>query len=233
MAAALDPYATDWLDTFLEPSFRDSRYFHELAPTDGRTGLGLLVGALIGLAGIAVAYRVWGRDLLLVRLLQVALAAGSCALVAVVGRRVAGPVVGLLAAFAFALYKPDIFYVAEVDKTIQRYWLQGIPVIGHNVGYDFTVLDAEIRRFKHGHRVLRLGDHVLTGDEALLVFLHEKAVEGYHPEFGPGLNIGVDAECLVVTDQGRHGWSIDHDFENGHPPGLVDLSWAFTHKQGA
>src|SRR5439155_777316 len=27
------------------------------------------------------------------------------------------PVVGLLAAFAFALYKPDIFYVAEVDKT--------------------------------------------------------------------------------------------------------------------
>ncbi len=37
--------------------------------------------------------------------------------------------------------------VAEVDKTIQRYWLQGIPVIGHNVGYDFTVLDAEIRRF--------------------------------------------------------------------------------------
>ena len=66
---------------------------------------------------LAVVYRVWGRDLLLVRLLQVALAAGSCALVAVVGRRVAGPVVGLLAAFAFALYKPDIFYVAEVDKT--------------------------------------------------------------------------------------------------------------------
>src|SRR5437879_7043604 len=66
---------------------------------------------------LAVVYRVWGRDLLLVRLLQVALAAGSCALVTVVGRRVAGPVVGLLAAFAFALYKPDIFYVAEVDKT--------------------------------------------------------------------------------------------------------------------
>jgi NADH-quinone oxidoreductase subunit L len=51
--------ATDWLDKFLEPSFADSRYFEALKPTDGRTGIGLVIGAVIALAGIAIAYRVW------------------------------------------------------------------------------------------------------------------------------------------------------------------------------
>src|SRR4051812_11039305 len=50
---------TDWLDKFLEPTFADSKYFEALKPTDGRTGIGLLVGAVIGLAGIAIAYRIW------------------------------------------------------------------------------------------------------------------------------------------------------------------------------
>jgi NADH-quinone oxidoreductase subunit L len=51
--------ATDWLDKFLAPSFADSRYFEALRPTDGRTGIGLAVGAVIALSGIAIAYRVW------------------------------------------------------------------------------------------------------------------------------------------------------------------------------
>ena len=51
--------ATDWLDKFLEPTFADSKYFEALKPTDGRTGIGLIVGAVIGLAGIAIAYRIW------------------------------------------------------------------------------------------------------------------------------------------------------------------------------
>ncbi|TMA51455.1 MAG: hypothetical protein E6J75_18480 [Deltaproteobacteria bacterium] len=66
---------------------------------------------------LAVVYRLWGHDLLVVRLLQAALSAGSCALVAVIGRRVGGAAIGALAALGFALYEPEIFYVAEVDKT--------------------------------------------------------------------------------------------------------------------
>src|SRR4051794_16540774 len=54
-------HATDWLDKFLEPSFRDSKYFDTLAPTDARTGIGLAIGAAIALAGIFVAYTVWIR----------------------------------------------------------------------------------------------------------------------------------------------------------------------------
>ena len=66
---------------------------------------------------LGALYRAWGRDLLVVRLLQVALSAGSCLLVARIGRRVGGNAVGWLAALGFALYEPEIFYVAEIDKT--------------------------------------------------------------------------------------------------------------------
>src|SRR5437879_5458681 len=59
---------------------------------------------------LAVVYRVWGRDLLLVRLLQVALAAGSCELVAVSGRTVDGPMGGLLSDVVFDVCMPiDVF----------------------------------------------------------------------------------------------------------------------------
>src|SRR4051812_17763409 len=51
--------ATDWLDKFLEPSFSDSHYFHALQPTDSATAIGLVIGAVIALSGIAVAYRIW------------------------------------------------------------------------------------------------------------------------------------------------------------------------------
>ena len=66
---------------------------------------------------LAALYRLCGHDLLLARLLNVAFAAGTIALVARIGRRVGGARTAILAAFAFALYTPDVFYVGEVDKT--------------------------------------------------------------------------------------------------------------------
>jgi 4-amino-4-deoxy-L-arabinose transferase-like glycosyltransferase len=66
---------------------------------------------------LAGLYRVVGRDLLLARLLNVAFSAGTCLLVARLGRQIGGRVVGGLAALGFALYAPELFYVGEVDKT--------------------------------------------------------------------------------------------------------------------
>jgi 4-amino-4-deoxy-L-arabinose transferase-like glycosyltransferase len=66
---------------------------------------------------LAILYRTVGRDLLLARLLNVAFSAGTCCLVARLGRQVGGGTAGVFAAFAFALYGPDIFYVGEIDKT--------------------------------------------------------------------------------------------------------------------
>src|SRR5207245_137552 len=79
---------------------------------------------------LAVVYRVWGRDLLLVGLLQVALAAGSCALVAVVGARVAGPGVGWLRASAFRPATRDI--LAARNRHLAGEWVLTTSQAGQN-----------------------------------------------------------------------------------------------------
>jgi NADH-quinone oxidoreductase subunit L len=51
--------AVNAIDNFLEPSFAGSKYYSALSPSDGFTLLGLIVGAALGIAGIALAYFVW------------------------------------------------------------------------------------------------------------------------------------------------------------------------------
>jgi 4-amino-4-deoxy-L-arabinose transferase-like glycosyltransferase len=66
---------------------------------------------------LGALYRLLGRDLLAVRLVQAAMSVASCALVARLGTRVGGARVGLAAALWFALYKPEIMFSAEIEKT--------------------------------------------------------------------------------------------------------------------
>jgi 4-amino-4-deoxy-L-arabinose transferase-like glycosyltransferase len=66
---------------------------------------------------LAGMYVLFGRDLLLVRLVQAAFGVVTCGLVAAIGRRVGGRTVGHLAAFFLAIYKPAIFQEGEVEKT--------------------------------------------------------------------------------------------------------------------
>jgi NADH-quinone oxidoreductase subunit L len=51
--------AINAIDNFLEPSFAGSKYYSARSPSDGFTLLGLIVGAALGIAGIALAYFVW------------------------------------------------------------------------------------------------------------------------------------------------------------------------------
>jgi NADH-quinone oxidoreductase subunit L len=53
------PQVTHILHDFLEPTFADSAYYEELEPSDSLTYGGMVIGALLGLAGIALAYRLW------------------------------------------------------------------------------------------------------------------------------------------------------------------------------
>ncbi len=55
------PTVTEAVDHFLEPTFAGSRYFEELHPSDALTFGGLVLGAVLSIAGIAVAYAVWVR----------------------------------------------------------------------------------------------------------------------------------------------------------------------------
>jgi NADH-quinone oxidoreductase subunit L len=56
------PGVTSAVHTFLEPTFEDSTLYAELEPSATTEWIGLLVGTLLGLAGIALAYRLWVRD---------------------------------------------------------------------------------------------------------------------------------------------------------------------------
>jgi tetratricopeptide (TPR) repeat protein len=66
---------------------------------------------------LALLYKVFARDLLLVRLVQVAFGVGTCYLTAILGRRIAGTVVGNLACLFAALFAPAIYYESMIEKT--------------------------------------------------------------------------------------------------------------------
>jgi NADH-quinone oxidoreductase subunit L len=55
------PEVTDALHKFLEPTFADSQLFEQLEPSGALTAAGLVVGAVIALSGIFVAYTLWVR----------------------------------------------------------------------------------------------------------------------------------------------------------------------------
>jgi NADH-quinone oxidoreductase subunit L len=55
------PGLTDVIEKFLEPTFEDSR-FADTHPTDGNEWLGLVVGAVVAIGAIALAWRVYVRQ---------------------------------------------------------------------------------------------------------------------------------------------------------------------------
>jgi NADH-quinone oxidoreductase subunit L len=52
------PKVTEGISKFLEPTFADSKYAHDTTP-DGLLVIGLVLGAVLGVIGILVAYRIW------------------------------------------------------------------------------------------------------------------------------------------------------------------------------
>ncbi|HJQ99409.1 MAG TPA: glycosyltransferase family 39 protein, partial [Candidatus Polarisedimenticolaceae bacterium] len=66
---------------------------------------------------LGAVYATVGRSVLLVRLLQAALGVGTCALAAILGRKVRDAASGNLAALLMALYAPAIFQEGEFEKT--------------------------------------------------------------------------------------------------------------------
>jgi NADH-quinone oxidoreductase subunit L len=52
------PKVTEGITKFLDPTFADSKYAHDSTP-DGLLVIGLILGAVLGVVGILIAYRVW------------------------------------------------------------------------------------------------------------------------------------------------------------------------------
>jgi NADH-quinone oxidoreductase subunit L len=55
------PKVTDGLHSFLKPAFEDSRFYETLEPSGTLTWVGLVIGALLSVAGIFVAYTLYVR----------------------------------------------------------------------------------------------------------------------------------------------------------------------------
>jgi NADH-quinone oxidoreductase subunit L len=55
------PQVNESLHHFLEPSFHDSRFYEELAPSSALTWIGMAVGAVIAVLGIFIAYTLYVR----------------------------------------------------------------------------------------------------------------------------------------------------------------------------
>lgn len=71
-------------------------------------------------------YRLFGRDFLLLRLLQAGFGVASCYLTALVGRRLFGEATGNVAGLFAAVFLPSVFYEAEVEKTFLAVFLTSL-----------------------------------------------------------------------------------------------------------
>ena len=56
------PGVTEAVHHFLEPTFHESAYYEELEASPGEAWLGIVIGSLVAIAGIALAYHLWVRD---------------------------------------------------------------------------------------------------------------------------------------------------------------------------
>jgi 4-amino-4-deoxy-L-arabinose transferase-like glycosyltransferase len=66
---------------------------------------------------LAALYKLTGHNLLVVRLCQLGFGVATCALVATTGQRLFSLAAGRLAALLYAIYKPALFYEANIEKT--------------------------------------------------------------------------------------------------------------------
>jgi NADH-quinone oxidoreductase subunit L len=56
------PNVTHVVESFLQPAFEDSAYFESLHPSDATTYIGLAIGAVLSISGIALAYALYVKD---------------------------------------------------------------------------------------------------------------------------------------------------------------------------
>jgi tetratricopeptide (TPR) repeat protein len=67
---------------------------------------------------LGALYRVFGHDLLIVRVCQAIVGSSACVLLGLAGRRLFAPIVGLVAGLALAIYAPAIFFDGLIQKSV-------------------------------------------------------------------------------------------------------------------
>jgi len=167
-------------------------------------------------------YTVAGRSVLLVRLLQALLGVGTCALVAILGRRIRDPVSGNLGALLMAVYAPAIFQEGEFEKTALGVFLATAALV---------LFLGKSWRWKLGAGVV-LGLAALTRGNVLLVAPWAAIFLAWKREWRPlaGFVLGVVVAIAPATAR-NHAvsgeWVLTtsmtgQNFYNGNNPHNVD-----------
>ena len=133
------PGVTGELHHFLEPTFHDSELYETLEPTATQEWIGLLVGALIGAAGIFVAWTIYGKG-------------GNAASLQA---RFAGPHKFFVnkwyfdEAIDFLIVRPFAWFGRFANSTIERVLVNGALVGGSTGGV--RILSAAVRGLQSGY----------------------------------------------------------------------------------
>jgi tetratricopeptide (TPR) repeat protein len=114
---------------------------------------------------MAALYAVAGPDPMLVRVVQVVLGAGSCALLARAGRDLLGPRAGLVAGLLLALYPPAVYFDVLIQKSSVDAFLLCLALAALARG----LVRPSVARFAGAG--LALGVLLLSRENALLVVL--------------------------------------------------------------
>jgi len=114
---------------FLDPAFYD-RWAQSIAAGDWLSrSQGLFYGNPLYPYFLAVIYALFGRSLLIVRLIQSLLGTCICLMLILIGRRVFDRTTGLLAGLLAALYAPFIFYEGTITIAMLGLFLSVLTVL--------------------------------------------------------------------------------------------------------
>ena len=154
---------------------------------------------------VGVVYAVFGRDLLILRVIQALIGSASCALLGMAGTRFFSKNVGLTAGLALALYAPAIFFDGLIQKSVLDMffvclglWLLSRLMTGDTARATWISLG------------LAMGGLALTRENALLLIVVILAWALYSPDVAAGLQsrLSPARAGLKTRRYGRVVWFL-------------------------
>ncbi|HEX4823243.1 MAG TPA: glycosyltransferase family 39 protein [Candidatus Polarisedimenticolaceae bacterium] len=144
---------------------------------------------------LAALYKLFGRDLLLVRLVQVACGVATCGLVAALGRQLAGPAAGNLGALLMALNRAAVFQEGEFEKTALSVFLATLSLVCFLRRGTWWMLGAGVA----------LGLAALTRANLLLMVPAALVYFGWRKEWRPAVALVLGTLVVIMPVTLRNG----------------------------
>jgi tetratricopeptide (TPR) repeat protein len=160
---------------------------------------------------LGVIYSLFGRDLLVVRIIQAVIGSASCALLGMAGARFFSPRVGLIAGLALALWAPAIFFDGLLQKSVLDMFFVclGLYLISRVNQQSVVSGFSRIDWLALG---AAMGALALTRENALIFILVILIWAWYQPSRRPAIASFIAGLALVLTPVVIRNYSVDGGF---------------------